>query len=354
MRTSSVISQLRKALKHAKEWASADTAYYESTLNNFKEMTDICSEIIDTLSGITRTDRPRSASTAETVSEMQEAISQLTEQFNTKMAAMQSQIDALSEKIDTPKIITPSIVVGSSTSDSDSDSNDVDQVKTNIAEVVVPSADPDTSTNITISSITKKENSELAKKAAKAYDEALRKLATSPRPYYELTDLCQLLYDWHKKRFMDNYKYNCKFKYSYKRIRRLICLITIAYGYHVEQNDVEQFISMFRAFLDKIGTDPQTTDCFAVPYEINQMEKNYDSSYDNATAAALYYQLLDLGLDDISKRGLPIEYRPECNGIEKCFTTIPYSTLYDANDNPENYLSPIPTLNHSSDEEKWG
>ena len=353
MRTSSVISQLRKALKHAKEWASADTAYYESTLNNFKEMTDICSEIIDTLSGITRTDRPRSASTAEAVVEMQTAISQLTEQFNIKMAAMQSQIDALSEKIDAPNTITPSIVVNNSTSDSEG-LDDMEQVKTNIAEVVVPSSDPDTSTNITISSVTKKENSELAKNAAKVYDDVLHKLATSPQPYYELTDLCQLLYDWHKKRFMDNYKYSCKFKYSYKRIRRLICLITIAYGYHVEQKDVEQFISMFRTFLDKIGTDPQTTDCFAVPYEINQLEKNYDSSYDNVTAAALYYQLLDLGLETILKRGIPVDYRPELNGIEKCFTTIPYSTLYDANDNPGNYLSPMSTLNHSSDEEDWG
>lgn len=338
MRTSATMTHLRKALEQIKEYAAADTAYFDRTLDRFKEMSDLCAEMQSILSTITHTDRKKAVDAAD-------AIEQLTKQFNEKMAAMQSQIDELSDKIDSSDN-TPSIVSSASTLESD------DEEKTSIASVVVPSADPDTSPQIDISHV-RKENSANAKKTAKVYDEVLRKLAASPQPYYELTDLCRLLYDWHKKRFMDNYKYNCKFKYSYKRIRRLICLITIAYGYHVEQQDVEQFISMFRAFLDKIGTDPQTTDCFAVPYEINQIEKNYDSSYDNVTAAALYYQLLELGLDDISKRGLPIEYRPECIGIEKCFTTIPYSTLYDANDNPENYLSPIPTLNHSSDEEDW-
>ena len=348
MRTSSVISQLRKALKHAKEWASADTAYYESTLNNFKEMTSICSEIIDTLSGITRTDRPRSASTAEAVSEMQTAINKLTEQFNEKMADMQSQINALSDKVDNAKTITPSIVVSNSAPDP-LESDDVEQVKTNIAEVVVSSSDPDTSTNITISSVTKKENSEYAKRAAKAYDSTLRNIATAKHQYVEVSELSQLLYDWHKKRFMDNYKYNCKFKYSYKRVRKLIYLITIAYGYHVEQKDIEQFKSMFRGFLDKIGSDPQTTDCFAVPYEINQLEKEYDHSYDTNTAVALYSVICDMGLYEMGARGgMPIDYRPSYGDVMGCFSaaTDPYESVNqkafdEAENNPESYLTNI-------------
>lgn len=344
MRIAAVKTHLSKALEKIEAYATADTAYNASTLDKFEELSEMCIRMHELLASITHTDRQKTTDTAEKVDSMQSAIEQLTKQ----MASMQAQMDQISEKVNST-VNTPSIVVSTSTSESDSDTEE----KTSIASVVVPSMDADTSTQIDISRVTKRENSENAKKAAKAYDDVLRKIAASPQPYYELTDLCRLLYDWHKKRFMDNYKYNCKFKYSYKRIRKLICLITIAYGYHVEHKDVEQFISTFRGFLDKIGTDPQTTDCFAVPYEINQMEKDYDSSYDNATAAALYYQLWDLGLGDILKCGLPIEYRPECNGIEKCFTSIDYSILYDANDNPEHYLTSMPTLNSVPKDKDW-
>ena len=338
MRTSATMTHLRKALEQVKEYAASDTAYFDRTLDKFKEMSDMCAEIQSVLSTITHTDRKKAVGAAE-------AIEQLTKQFNEKMADMQSQIDKLSEKIDNST--TQSIVVSAPTSDSD------DEEKTSIASVVVPSADPDTSTQIDISHVTKKENSENAKKAAKAYDKALRKIAIANHTYFEAAELSQLLYDWHKKRFMDNYKYNCKFKYSYKRVKKLIYLITIAYGYHVEQKDIEQFKDMFRGFIDKIGSDPQTTDSYAVPFEINQLEKEYDSAYDNATAIALYCQLGDLGLDDLIHLGISSAYKPEYDGVENYFTVLSDEIICDAENNPENYLSYIPTLDPLPDDEDW-
>lgn len=339
MRTSATMTHLRKALEQVKEYAASDTAYFDRTLDKFKEMSDMCAEIQSVLSTITHTDRKKAVGAAE-------AIEQLTKQFNEKMADMQSQIDKLSEKIDNST--TQSIVVSAPTSDSD------DEEKTSIASVVVPSADPDTSTQIDISHVTRKENSENAKKAAKAYDKALRKIATANHTYFEAAELSQLLYDWHKKRFMDNYKYNCKFKYSYKRVKKLIYLITIAYGYHVEQKDIDQFKDMFRGFLDKIGSDPQTTDSYAVPFEINQLEKEYDSAYDNLTAVALYSQIFDLGLCDIYFRGgIPQEYRSECDGVGNYFTVLSDELVCDVDNCPENYLSSIPTLEPLPDDEDW-
>jgi len=344
MRTTAVLSHLRKVLEQVKEYAAADTAYFDRTLDKFKEMSDVCTEIQGVLSTITHTDRKKAVDAAE-------AIEQLTKQFNERMAAMQSQMvdmqsqmDNLSEKIDNST--TQSIVLSAPTSESE------DGEKTSIASVVVPSADPDTSTQIDISHV-RKENSENAKKAAKAYDKALRKIATANHTYYEAAELSQLLYDWHKKRFTDNYKYNCKFKYSYKRVKKLIYLITIAYGYHVEQKDIEQFKDMFRGFLDKIGSDPQTTDSYAVPFEINQLEKEYDHAYDNATAVALHSLLWDLGLCDPRDRGISFEYRPEYGDLEDYFTAIPDDVICDAENNPENYLSSIPTLEPLPDDEDW-
>lgn len=338
MRISAVKTHLSKALAQIREYAEADTAYNAGTLDKFNELSEMCAEMQRVLSSITHTDRKKSVDAAE-------AIEQLTKQFNEKMADMQSQIDRLSEKIDNST--TQSIVVSAPTSESD------DEEKTSIASVVVPSADSDTHTQIDISHVTKKENSENAKKAAKAYDKALRKIATATHTYYEAAELSQLLYDWHKKRFTDNYKYNCKFKYSYKRIKKLIYLITIAYGYHIEQKDIEQFKDMFRGFLDKIGSDPQTTDSYAVPFEINQLEKEYDHTYDNATAVALHSLLWDLGLGDPRDRGISFEYRPEYGDLEDYFTTIPDDIICDAENNPENYLSYIPTLNPLPDDEDW-
>lgn len=337
MRTSAVLSHLRKALDSIKEYATADTAYFDSTLDKFKEMSDLCAEMQSVLSTITHTDRKKAVDAAE-------AIEQLTKQFNEKMADMQSQIDKLSEKIDS-SANTQGIVVAAPTTESE------DSDKTSIASVVVPSADPEISTQIDISHV-RKENSANAKKAAKAYDKALRKIATANHTYYEAAELSQLLYDWHKKRFTDNYKYNCKFKYSYKRIKKLIYLITIAYGYHIEQKDIEQFKDMFRAFLDKIGTDPQTTDSYAVPFEINQLEKEYDSAYDNLTAVALYSQIFDLGLCDIYFRGgIPQEYRSECDGVGNYFTVFSDEQVCDVDNCPENYLSNTPTIEPLPDED---
>lgn len=338
MRISAVMSHMNKVLQYMRECESSDTAYYPSTLDKFAEIASMCTEITDICSRIAHTDRKQTVNTAKTVVDMQDAIKQLSEQFDQKMAEMQSQIDQLSDKIGSADN-TPSIIIGDSLSKTDGDAE-----KTDIAKVVVPSSDPDTQVDIAISRVTKKENSENAKKAAKAYDTALRKVVNANHTYFEMAELSQLLYDWHSKRFMNNYRYNCKFKYSYKRVRKLISLITIAYGYHIEQNDIEQFKSTFREFLDKIGTDPQTTDCFAVPYEINKLEKEYDSAYDNLTSVALYSQLFDLGLSDLHFRGgIPFDYRLECDDVGTYFTMIPDDSVNDADTHPERFLSKIPT-----------
>ena len=109
---------------------------------------------------------------------------------------------------------------------------------------------------------------------------------------------------------------------------------------------------MFRGFLDKIGSDPQTTDNFAVPFEINQLEKEYDHAYDNATAIALYDLIWDLGLGDIRYKGLSSGYNPDYGDLEDYFTIISDTIICDAENNPENYLTFIPTLESISEEDE--
>ena len=67
MRTTAVLSHLRKALDSIKEYATADTAYFDSTLDKFKEMSDLCAEMQSVLSTITHTDRKKAVDAATTI-----------------------------------------------------------------------------------------------------------------------------------------------------------------------------------------------------------------------------------------------------------------------------------------------
>lgn len=96
MRTSAVMAHLRKALTQIEEYATSDTAYFDSTLDKLNEMSEMCMKMRNLLSSITHKDRKQTANIAETVKMMQSAL----EHINVQLADIQSQIEILFSKVD--------------------------------------------------------------------------------------------------------------------------------------------------------------------------------------------------------------------------------------------------------------
>ena len=294
MRISTAISQMKKIREKVKEWANADTAYYDTSLKQFGELRDICAEVTDILGNIGHVQRYSGSNAADST-------------VNARLDAMENKLDMLcnllmNQSPEADKTEAVNITVNTSdaeaddaTDDTSAETNEEADEKELMADVKVPNA-VDEETDLVIS-FSKSANTEQVKKyakiATKEYYRVLGNLAKFPHKYKELKELSQLLFDWYSKRFYNNYRYHCQFKYSHTYIRKLLYLIVVAYGHHMANNTLEEFVSGFYDFLDLIGKDDKITNQCAVPFEIYSLYKNYDHSYDNAEAIVMYDQLYD-------------------------------------------------------------
>lgn len=316
MRVSSAISQLKKILKNAQEWANADTAYYETTIAQYRELQSLCDDVSKVLSGIShvrRCDVSESCEVNNNIADMQKQLEALAAEMRSGFQALNSRVD----DIQSGHVITNGITV--STPSADIIDEDDDAAERKMAKVAIPDGvEEGTNLNITFSKQKDPKKAQVdARSASKEYNRVLKKLAGGKHKYPAIADLSELLYKWHTKRFYDNWKYNSQFHYSYKRVSKLIYLITIAYGYHMSNNTLDTFKDQFNEFLDRIGTDDRTTNQHAVPKEIYNLEKEYDESYDNVHAIILFEKLCEAGLSELETTKNVIDpYKLDICGVE--------------------------------------
>ena len=117
--------------------------------------------------------------------------------------------------------------------------------------------------------------------------------------YECINQLSKLIWDWYSVRVIKNRQYNCQFRYSVRRIKNIIYSIIIAYGYHLEQGDVNNFVLSFYDWLKLVGSDTTVTDKYASPYEVYDIEINHTCIYANVTAMVLSDLLWDFGYSEI-------------------------------------------------------
>ena len=144
--------------------------------------------------------------------------------------------------------------------------------------------------------------SAVGKNVVGEYANTLRKLSSIDHGSKHINELCKLLWVWFDTRFLRIKEYHSRFRYTVFRIQRLIYAIVISYGYHIEHNDADKFLSDFYKWIDEIGVKDDVTNKYATPYDVYMVEKQWDSGrvFSNSTSILLYSVLWDLGLGNLS------------------------------------------------------
>ena len=144
------------------------------------------------------------------------------------------------------------------------------------------------------------EKSAMCRQITSVYHSKLLQLSKRAYEYDCISQLAKLIWDWYSVRIAKNRQYNCMFRYSVRRIKNIIYSIIIAYGYHMELGDINNFVVCFYDWLKLLGSDKIVTDKYAAPYEIYDIEINHTCIYANVTAMVLSDLLWDFGFSEIS------------------------------------------------------
>lgn len=139
----------------------------------------------------------------------------------------------------------------------------------------------------------------MCRQITSVYHTKLLQISKRVSEYECLNQLSKLIWDWYSVRIIKNRQYNCQFRYSVRRIKNIIYSIIIAYGYHLEQGDVNNFVLSFYDWLKLVGSDSTVTDKYASPYEVYDIEINHTCIYANVTAMVLSDLLWDFGFSEI-------------------------------------------------------
>lgn len=281
MRINSALTSVKKVFWFVKNLTSQDTKFYQTTKDQLCEIRELCDQVSDMISDI--------VDESETSAPSEEFAPRCSEDYSfllQKLSDMEKQIQAMAASKEIPvSEVRPAIR------------------KNKTASCVTPikctKSDKPTVRKQKISSGTEITKSYCGD-ATYRFGLVLRKMASVSYRSPHINRLTHLLYDWYEARITKNKAYNCGFKYSIRRIRRLVGAIIIGYGYHMECGDTEHFVKSFYDWLRLLGDDTTVTNQYATPYEIYDIEINKNPAFANNTAEVLYDLLYELGLSELA------------------------------------------------------
>lgn len=283
MRIQSAIANLRKVANFVSDSMKSNTAFYETTKRQFSDMQQLCNDISDMISELlgfqpTKATPPETNLYDERLDRIESAILQLCERVN---------------RIET---------AGTHPADPAECNSEVIDDEVAVADVITPTESGDSVSTVTVKA--KSDNGytkTFCRDVMQKYGDVLRKMAKRKYPSEHINILTKLLWDWYNARFINNRRYNCKFRYSILRFKKLIPSIVIAYAYHMECGDTDTFVGDFYNWISLLGTDSNVTDHYATPFEIYDIEINKNSRYATETAEILYNMLYYLGLCELDR-----------------------------------------------------
>ena len=289
MRIQSAISQLKKVQTFTNDRLNSGAEFYETSKRQFMELKFLCDSVSKTIDSMINNEQNSESVVAETSvrSSEFELLMQEIHRINDRLGYLESERSSSQEKSSEPvadlKSESVDIPVGEVMTVDNSTSED----KLTVVSVKVSSNDD----------ITR----EYCKTVTQTFGNTFRKMASAEYPSEDICKLTKLIWDWYNARIVNNRRYNCKFRYSVKRIRKLVSAIIIAYGYHMEHGDVADFLQNFYDWIKLLGVDYNVTNRFATPFEVYDIEINKNSQYANGTAMVLYDVLFTLGYEKLTR-----------------------------------------------------
>ena len=140
------------------------------------------------------------------------------------------------------------------------------------------------------------ESKRIAGETIRQYKDVFAQAAGQDFGYTEVNECAQMLNYWISRRFSG---FNPNFKYQIKQLPIWATFVIIAYGkYHAVGQSIK-FVSDFKKWCD--GLDDDTSNCWALPYNVFNMTKVIEPSNFTVDAMVIYdilvngclYQLID-------------------------------------------------------------
>ena len=162
------------------------------------------------------------------------------------------------------------------------------------------------------------ENKKLAGDTLKQYQTVFNQASNYDFGYVEVNECAQLLNLWMTQRFSG---FNPNFKFQIKQLPIWATFIVIAYGKYQSIGESTKFVRDFKKWCNKLDDD--TSNCWALPYNVFNMTKVIDPNNFTVNAMVIYdilingclYQLIDgknkIPMDSAYISKLVKEYKPE-------------------------------------------
>lgn len=277
MRIQTAISQIAKIDKYIRECADSDTNFYESTRTGLNTLMSYINSISDNvqriLSGEPSEDIISSESSISDVVAKLDAVIDHMNMMEDRISKLESGTSEESTAFEANKAQSVSIW------SAQSNTSDVSASKAINSE-----ADDTTSSK---------------KKIMSTYAVVLERMANTDHGSENINDVCCILWDWFKIRFLENSQYRSDFHYNPEQFPTMIYSIIMDFGHHVEHGTTHKFKLMFNSWMDKIGIDEAVTNRGSTPAECYKIGKDLDSYYGNATSLVIYAVLWELGLKEL-------------------------------------------------------
>lgn len=140
------------------------------------------------------------------------------------------------------------------------------------------------------------ESRRIAGDTLRQYKDVFNQAASMDFGYTEVNECAQMLNYWISRRFSG---FNPNFKYQIKQLPIWATFIIIAYGKYHEVGETITFVNAFKEWCDNLDED--TSNCWALPYNVFNMTKVIDPSNFTVDAMIIYdilvngclYQLID-------------------------------------------------------------
>jgi hypothetical protein len=245
---------VQKLLIYLQSVADSDSRLYDKSKQKLKGISDMCVEVVKTVSDILQTEMLKD--------------NDIQEFENSPDKELQSQVKILSDE--------------------------VDKIKTFVQVDNTPTTNIETLSWTDENNNMKMTTSEM-RKVVSTYRTCLYQLARFNSNIKVVNDCFSIIWKWFEARILTKHENAPPFHYNVYRFKGIIYATVILLGYYIEHNDYDGFFDMFNNWIHTLNLS-ESSNKWIAPYQIYQLERELTYEYANLTSVVIWDLLLDNGL----------------------------------------------------------
>lgn len=241
----------QKVLEYVQLTAKSDKGLYNSSKQRFKNIYEMCNQIISVITGLVKIEVQQSEP---------KEIRQLDD--------LRKQIKVLFEEIKEIKAIVSQPKIAEPVQEKPSVNND---------EKLSPTA---------------------KREIVGRYAAVLEKSSKTDCGVSVVNQCADILWKWYEARIFGKYPNAQQFNYNPRSLKDVLYSLVLTFGYHFENETLEVFLRDFEEWLTNLRTSP-LSHTYIAQREVFQVYKNMGKEYANLTAVVMWDVLWDNGLKEL-------------------------------------------------------